>query len=192
MNNTEFKTKYQEELNELKAPTDLIAKTKQAVAAEEKKAKDKKNNNRYLYSSLATVAAAFVLFAGVMGFMHIQKDVNITQDENAVNESQTGQGDTLFAEDDSLNGTTIFLGENKGEIYLEEEIEIDKTSILPIAFLSEGAWEEDINGKTVKFAVEENGYYIAAYEEKDSYVVIYSQLTQADAMKECVEKIVAP
>ncbi len=174
MNNTEFKTQYQEEVNELKAPADLIARTKLAVAAEEKEIKAKKKRVKYLYSSLATVAATLALFIGVAGFMHMQAE----------------QGDTLFAEGDSLQGTTLYLGENKNEIYLEEQIEIDRTAILPMAFLKDGAWEEEIHEKTVKFTTDEEGNYIAAFEEEDAYVVVYSKLRDAEDMKECVEKMI--
>lgn len=167
MNNTEFKTQYQEELNELKAPADLIARTKLAVAAEEKEIKSKKKKVKYLYASLTTVAAALVLFVGGMGFANLQKGAN------------------------TLQGTTIYLGENKNEIYMEEQIEIDRAAILPMAFLKDDAWEEEIHEKTVKFTTDEEGNYLAAFEEEDAYVVVYSKLTDAEDMRECVEKMIA-
>ena len=165
MNNTEFKTQYQEEVNEWKAPADLIARTKLAVAAEEEAIKDKKKKVKYLYASFATVAAALALLVGVIGFVNMQKGAN------------------------TLQGTTIYLGENKGEIYLEEQIEIDRTAILPMVFLKDVAWEEEIHGTTVKFTADEEGNYLAAFEEDEAYVVVYSKLTDVEEIKTCVEKI---
>ena len=173
MNTTEFKTQYQEEVNEWKAPADLIAKTKLAVATEEKEIRGKKKKVKYLYSSLAAAAATLVLFVGVMGFMNMHNN----------DKSSDGQ--------EALQGTTIYLGANNEEIYLTEEIEIDRTAILPMAFLNEAAWEEEICAKTVRFTTDKEGNYLAAFEDKDAYVVVYSKLNDVEAMKECLEKILA-
>lgn len=173
MRETEFKSEYQAQMNTYKAPADLIARTKQAVIAETKKENQKKKNVRYLYGSLATAAALVILFAGVLGFTHMN------------------QGIATMGEDNQIQGTTLYLGEAKTEIYLEEEIEIDRTSVLPMAFRNEDAWIEEIAGNTVRFTLDENGFYIAAYEENDAYMVIYSGMTQIADIKKCVEKILS-
>ena len=154
-------------LRSWKAPADLIARTKLAVAAKEKEIKAKKKKVKYLCASFSTVAAALVLFVGIRGFVNLQKDA------------------------DTLQGTTIYLGQDKNEIYLEEQIEIDRTAILPMVFINDDAWEEEILGKTVKFTTDEEGNYLAAFEEEDAYVVVYSKLTDAEDMRECVEKMIA-
>lgn len=193
MREADFGIQYKEELDTLHAPKALIDATKEKVVAETALEKAGKRKRRYMYSVTMTAAAALVLVVGVLAFNGSQKANNIHGEDMqfAADHQESMQAEGNIQENGIFTGTTIYLGENKDEIYLKEQIEIDRTAVLPMEFLKNTVWEEEISGTQVKFTVDNEGNYIAAYEEAESYVVVYSQIVEETVIKECVQQILA-
>ncbi len=193
MKEADFGIQYKAELDTLHAPKALIEATKEKVLAETALETAKRRKRRYMYVTTMTAAAALVLVVGVLAFNGSQKASGIHGEDMqlATDHQENMQAEGSVQQAELFTGTTIYLGENKEEIYLEEQIEIDRTAVLPMEFLKNTAWEEEISGTQVMFTVDNEGNYIAAYEEAEAYVVVYSQSADVTVIKECIQQILA-
>ncbi|MGN0430994.1 MAG: hypothetical protein ACI4EQ_01400 [Lachnospiraceae bacterium] len=188
MKTTDFSMQYKAELESLHAPKDLIARTKEKVKAESTLEKERKKRRRYIYSSTMAAAAAIIVLVGTFTYRRGEEEGAVQPQDMqlAASEQEAVQPQEDVEQTELQMGTTIYLGQNKEEIYLEEQITIDRTAILPMEFLKNTAWEEEISGKPVKFTLDEEENYVAAYEEAEAYVVIYSQTEDLETIKDCV------
>jgi len=168
MKEQDFKSTYQNELSNLHAPKDLIEKTKQRALFEEKRYK-KEKRRKYYFTSFATAAALLVICFSVY-FMTRPVQPN----------GQEGQG------------TTIHLGGHSGgkDIVLDEKVEVNNVTILPVEFNSKECTEQEVEGKTVKFTLVDGQYYMAAFEEEESYILIKSQITQKEEFVKLLKEII--
>lgn len=164
MKEQEFTKQYKEELQTMHAPKDLIARTKKMAAG---KKRGRYRNTRYI--AFATTAAAAVLFCVLLlpGMLKTAEKGN--------------------------EGTKIHLGkwEDGKELYLEEQVSLDRVMVLPLAFMSETAWSEEVFGVEVQFAIEEDESYTAAFWENDAYVVISSGITDKEEFRKMINTILS-
>ena len=167
MKEQDFKSTYQNELSQLHAPLDLIEKTKQMAAFEEKRYRMEKKRKHY-FTSFATAAALLVICFSVY-FMTRPVQQN-GQDEQ---------------------GTTIHLGGHAGDkdIVLEEKVEVNNVTILPMAFNGKDCTEQEVEDVDVKLTLIDGQYYMAAFEEEESYIVVKSQITEKEAFVEVLKEI---
>ncbi|HKM34352.1 MAG TPA: hypothetical protein VJY54_06385 [Lachnospiraceae bacterium] len=163
MREQEWKDTLKEEMNVVHAPDKLIELTKQKVADEEHKLesiRSKKLRISYWINGYTAVAAIFVLFIILSSF--IDNRIDLKQQE----------------------GTKILLGTNNGqEFYLNEQVEIEHTAVLPVEFAQKDIWEEEIEDTKVLFCRTDEGYYLATYEEEDAYVIVRSKEKDKEKMK---------
>lgn len=169
MKEQEFGIYYRQELQSLHASEDLIARTKKMTASKNEAVHEKNRKRRYrLCVGLPAAAAAVLLCILLLPKLPT-------------------------AEISGEEGTKIHLGqwEEGKELYFEEQISVDRTAILPLAFLKENAWEEEIDGVQVRFALDEDECCMAAFVEEDAYVVIVSKITDKDAFREVIDKLLS-
>lgn len=168
MKEQEFGIHYKQELQSLHAPEDLITRTKKMAAEEQTLVHTKTKKRLYRYGAALSAVAA-VLFLCILLLPNQPAEIS------------------------SEEGTRIHLGkwEDGKELYFEEQISVDRTAILPLAFLKENAWEEEIAGVQVRFALDENESCMAAFVEDDAYVVIVSKITDKDAFRDVINKLLS-
>ena len=169
LNDEELKEAIQKDQNEVHAPSELIAVTKKKIAEAEKY--DKVNHERkslihkitYIVSACAAILILFVLSTGLSNlefFAHQQ------------------------------NGTELRLGNHNDEnVFLDDEIEIEKTKVLPIEFQNTVTETLQINHFEVKITCDDNGYYMAVYEEEMNYIVLRSKEDEKEKFILIITKI---
>lgn len=169
MNEKDFKNAYRENMSGLHAPTDLIEKTKQRAAFEEKRYQ-KEKKKAYYFASFASVAALLVICLSVY---FVTRPIQPKE-----------QGEY---------GTTIHLGNKDGdkEIVLDEQVEVNRTTILPMEFNEKDCSKKEIDGIDVMFTLLDEQYYMAAFEEEDSYIVVKSWITDEEDFVKLLQKILA-
>ena len=158
----EISIQIKKEWQALKAPAELVERTKRAVAGEEKR---HRRAVRYsVVGGMALAAAAVVFFLVLPGRF----------DQVAVPEQ---------------SGTWLRLGNlTEGqEIYVEEELSMERVAVLPMAFIH---GEEILTGgMPVRYAQNERGFWMAAFEESESYLVLSSRLTERAELESVIEKM---
>lgn len=158
------------EWRKLRAPESLVERTKEAAKQEEAKvAGHRKKMARYVAGG-SVLAAAAVLFILITSL-----DMGRQAEEQVPPMSA---------------GTWLRLGtaaEDK-EIYLEEEVSMERASILPMAF-AQAQWEETICGVKVLFVKSDAGGWMAAYEDQEAYVVITARVDEEQEMVAVMERI---
>lgn len=183
----DFKNIVKEEFQALKAPAELISHTKEAAAREEvRTAVRRKRRIRYFTGGSAlVVAAALVLWISPLALNRQEA----SQQEGVQSEEYETQDAEKQSSADS-SGTWLRLGSIDGgqEIYLEEEISIDRTKILPLAF-QQSEEAENIGGVTVRYAQNSDGLWMAAFEDGDAYVIITAQVADVREMKKIIAKV---
>ncbi len=65
---------------------------------------------------------------------------------------------------------------------------LQKKTVLPMGFLKEDAWTEELEGTQVKF-VQEGDTCIAAYAEEDGYMVVSMKTKDLDGFREAVRRL---
>lgn len=159
------------EWRKLEAPKSLVERTKEAAKQEEAKLTDRRRKRiRYVAggSVLAAAAVLFLLLAPL----------------------DTAQGGENQQVQPISSGTWLRLGTvaEGREIYLEEEVSMERVKILPMAFL-QTKQEEVIAGVKVLYARSEGGLWMAAYEDQEAYVVITAQVDGQQEMSSIMEKL---
>lgn len=169
MKEQEWKDALKQEMYAVHAPDQLKELTKQKVAEEERKlvgTKQKKSWINYGISGFTAVAAILVLF--ILSSSYISNGVAHKQQE----------------------GTKILLGtNNEKELYLNEQVELERTAVLPVEFIHNDIWEEEIEDTKVLFCNTDEGYYLAAFEEEDAYVIVRSKEKDKDKIKQIIVNI---
>ena len=154
MKEQEWGDELKRELNAIHAPQELIHLTKQKTLKEKQRIdRMKSTKSRFIYgiSGLGAVAAIFVLVILSSFYM-----------------SRSNAYDDI--------GTKLLLGEKNGqEIYLYDQVEIERTSVLPMEYMQGDVWEEEIENILFKLTCNKDGYFMAAYEEDSTYIIIYSK-----------------
>lgn len=146
----------------LKAPAELMERTKKAAAVEEKR---HRRAMRYSLGGGMALAAAAVIFLLIYPGRFGQ-------------EAPVGQ-----------TGTWLRLGNlTEGqEVYVEEELSMERVAVLPMAFMH----SEEIltEGVTVRYAQDERGFWMAAFEDSGRYLVLSSQLTERAELESVIAKL---
>lgn len=183
----DFKNIVKEELQALKSPADLVAHTKEAAAREEvRTAVRRKRRIRYFTGGSAlVVAAALVLWISPLALNRQEA----SQQEWVQSEENEAQDAEKHSSADS-SGTWLRLGSiaEGQEIYLEEEVSIDRAKILPMAF-QQSEETENIGGVTVRYAQNSDGFWMAAFEDRGVYVIITAQVADVGEMKTIMAKV---
>ena len=183
----DFKNIVKEEFQALKAPAELISHTKEAAAREEvRTAVRRKRRIRYFTGGSAlVVAAALVLWISPLA---LNRQEASQQEGVQSEEYETQDAEKQSAADSS--GTWLRLGSIDGgqEIYLEEEVSIDRAKILPMAF-QQSEDTETIGDVTVRYAKNSDGLWMAAFEERGVYVIITAQVTDVQEMRTIITKV---
>ncbi len=169
MNEKDFKNSYKENLSGLHAPQDLIAKTKQMAAFEERRYQ-KEKKKAYYFTSFAAVAALLVICLSVY---FVTRPVQPKGQEEY--------------------GTTIHLGNKDGgkEIVLDEQVEVNRVTILPMEFSGKDCIEKEIDDIDVMITLLDGQYFMAAFEEEDSYIVVKSGITDEEEFVKLMQEILA-
>lgn len=167
MNEQDFKDAYKEDLSKLHAPKDLIAKTRQMTAFEEKRYQKEKKKKLYFTSFASAAALLVICLAAYFATRPVQPNVEY--------------------------GTTIHLGNHESgtEIVLKEQVEVNRLTILPIEFSQKECAEQEISGVQVMITLSKEQYYMAAFEAEDSYIVVKSQITVEEDFVKVMEEILA-
>lgn len=168
MKEQDFKSTYQNELSNLHAPKDLIEKTKQMAAFEEKRYQREKKR-KYYFTSFATAAALLVICFSVY-FMTRPVQPNEQEEQ----------------------GSIIHIGEHAGEMDVtpDENVEIKNVTILPMEFNNKDCTTQEEEGVIVKLTLADGQYYMAAFEEEESYILIKSQITQKEEFMKLLKEII--
>ncbi len=168
MKEQEFIDVYREDMEKLHAPTDLIKKTKQMAAFEEKRYQ-KEKKRKYYFVAFATTAALLVI---CFSFFYLTRPIQ--------------------QEEMKEQGTAILLGEhNEIEEPAGKEVEIRTTTILPMEFNNKDCVKENVNGTMVKITLWNGDCYMAAFEGIDGYIVVKSLSSEKEEFVEILEKVVA-
>lgn len=169
MNEKDFKNSYKEDLSGLHAPTDLIEKTKQMAAFEEKRYQKEKKKT-YYFASFATVAALLVICFSVYFLSRPVQPV-----------------------EEGEYGTTIHLGNKDGgkEIVLDEQVEVNRVTILPMEFNGKDCIRQEVDDTDVMITLLDEQYYMGAFEEEDSYIVVKSGITDEEEFVKLMQEILA-
>lgn len=156
------------DLSLLKAPSELVARTKETAAKEE--ARDRIQRKKIIrYSAggaaLAATAALFLL-------------VSVPK--------------TVQPEGEAQSGTWLRLGAltDGKEIYVEEEVAMERVKILPMAFRQTES-EDFIDGVAVWYAQSGDNCWMAAFEDQGAYVVITAQVEDKQEVSAIMEKLLA-
>lgn len=154
------------ELSLMKAPSELVARTKESVAKEEARERvQRKKIIRYTAGG-ATLAAAAALFLLISVPKTVQPD----------GEAQSGTWLRLGALTDGK------------EIYVEEEVAMERVKILPMAFRQTDS-EDVIDGVRVWYVNSGDGCWMAAFEDQGAYVVITAQVADKQEVSAIMEKL---
>lgn len=150
---------YKEELRHVYAPAELVALTKEKAAAEEEKQKRQRLRRRMYLPAVAAAAFAVV----VLSFPLWQK------------------GSTKGSE------TPIqpYLGSAADMPKSGDETVLQQTAVLPVEFLQENAWTEELEGIQVKFVQKDSGY-TAAFGDEAGYTVVSSKTEDLETFREDV------
>lgn len=161
-----------EELQTWKAPTDLVARTKEAAAREEARvARHERRKLRHFFSGAAAVAAA--------AFFVVMIPLAFGQSSGETPTEQSG-------------GTWLRLGTVDGrEVYLEEEVSVERVKVLPMDF-RQAESEDAIGGVTVQYVRGGNGIWMAAFEDQGDYVVVTARVEDELEMREIMETLLSP
>lgn len=150
---------YKEELGYIHAPAELVAFTKEKAAAEEEKQKRQRPRRRmYLPAVAAAAAFAVVVLSFPLWRTATRKD------------SQAPLQPYL--------GSTVETPNN------EEGIVVQQTAVLPIEFLQENVWEEELEGVQVKFV--QKDICIAAFAGEAGYTVVRGETEDFEMFRESV------
>lgn len=160
---------YKKELADIHAPAELITLTKERAAAEEKK---QKRHKRYKSVYLPAAVAAAVLLL-VFSFPMW----------NRISEKKGQESVQPYL------GSTEEMPKSAGETEKPEEVMLlQKKTVLPMGFLKEDAWTEELEGTQVKF-VQEGDTCIAAYAEENGYMVVSMKTKDLDGFREAVRRL---
>lgn len=159
------------EWQKLRAPESLVERTKEAAKQEEAKVAGRRKKMVRYVAGGSVLAAAAVLFILITSL-----DMGRQAKERQVPPMSAGTWLKL--------GTAA---EDK-EIYLEEEVSMERVNILPMAFV-QAQREEIICGVTVLFVRSDAGVWMAAYEEQDTFVVITARVDEEQEMAAIMERI---
>ena len=161
-----------EDFNSIKAPADLVARTKESVVREEARERIRRKKIIQYAAGGTALAAAAVLFLVVFPM-----DLSLWA---GTSEPPTEQA----------SGTWLRLGSLTGgrEVYVEEEVSMERVKILPMAF-RQVEREDVIGGVTVLYTRNEDGYWMAAFEDQEAYVVITAQVTDEQDVSAIMEKL---
>lgn len=150
---------YKDELRHMHAPAELVALTKEKAVAEEEKQKCQRRRRRMYLPAVAAAAFAVV----ILSFPLWQKA--------------------------SLKGSETplqpYLGSAADMPKSGEGIVLQQTAVLPIAFMQENAWTEELEGIQVKFVQKDSGY-IAAFAGEAGYTVVSSKTEDLETFREDV------
>lgn len=160
---------YKKELTDIHAPAELIERTKIRAAAEEKKQKRHKRYRSVYLPAAVAAAGMLIVFCFPMW--------NRTAEKKGQESVQPYLGSTGEAPKSAE--------ETKKP---EEVILLQKKTVLPMGFLKEDAWTEELEGIQVKF-VREGGTCIAAYAEENGYMVVSMKTTDLDGFREAVRRL---
>lgn len=149
---------YKEELQHVHAPAGLVALTKEKAAVEEEK-----QRRRKLYRRRYLPAAAAVFAVVLLSFPLWKR------------EPETKSQMTL----------PPYLGSAEEAPRQEEEIVLQQTTVLPMEFLQENAWTEELEGVPVKW-VQKDGSYIAAFATTGGYTVVSMETEDWEVFREQV------
>ncbi len=148
---------YKEELGHVHAPAELVALAKEKAAAEEEKQKRQRQRRRMYLPTVAAAAFAVV----VLSFPLWQKA--------------------------STKGSEVpvqpYLGSAADMPKSEEKTILQQTAVLPVEFLQENAWTEELEGIQVKFVQKDSGY-IAAFGDEAGYTVVSSKTEDLETFRE--------
>lgn len=166
MKDKEWIDAFKQEMNEIHVPDRLKELTKQKVAEENvkyKREKDRRKKISYRIGGLTVAAAILVLFIILLPFVNSYRDFKHQE------------------------GTKILLGSNQEkEFYLNEKVEIERTSVLPVEFIKNTVSEEQIENTKVLHCSTDDGYYITAFEDEDAYVIIRSKEKDKDKVRNII------
>lgn len=156
------------ELNLLKAPSELVARTKESVAKEgaQERVRRKKIIRYSAGGAVLAAAAAFFLL------------VSVPKAVQPNGETQSGTWLRLGALTDGR------------EIYVEEEVAMERVKILPMAF-RQAEGEDVIDGVRVWYVQSGDGCWMAAFEDQGAFVVITAQVTDKQEVTAIMEKLLA-
>lgn len=144
---------YAAEWESVHAPAELVAGTKQKAAAEEARQRAiKKQVKRYL--PLAAAAAVLVLAFS----FSMRKDTG-------------ADGAPMLP----------YLGSAEGDAQQEAGLLLSQTAVLPMAFMQDDVWTEEVAGILVRFVQREDGAYMAAYADNAGYTVAVMHTTDREA-----------
>ena len=172
----------------LKAPVDLVERTKAAVAEEERKKACRKKAKLKYYMGGAVLAAAAAVFFLISPF-----SLGVQSEDGRPPTEQSDTSDSAAAQSETeQSGTWLRLGTVAGgqEIFLEEEVSVERVKILPMVFLKAES-EDVIDGITVRYAQNEDGFWMAAFEDQSAYVVITAQVTKKQEIVEIMEEMLS-
>ncbi|MBD5536841.1 MAG: hypothetical protein HDQ99_14550 [Lachnospiraceae bacterium] len=150
---------YKEELRHVHASAELVAVTKEKAAAEEGKQKRQRLRRKMYLPAVAAAAFAVV----VLSFPLWQK-------------APTKGLETPVQP---------YLGSAADMPKSGEETVLQQTAVLPVAFLQENAWTEELEGIQVEFVQEDSGY-IAAFAGEAGYTVVSSKTEDLETFREDV------
>ena len=150
---------YKEELGQVHAPAELVALTKEKAEAEEGKQKRQRMRRKMYLPAVAAAAFAVVL----LSFPLWQK----TPTKGTTTPVQPYLGSTADMPKDG------------------DETVLQQTAVLPVDFLQEDAWTEELEGIQVKFVQKDNGY-IAAFADEAGYTVVSSRAEDLETFREDV------
>ena len=154
---------YKKELGHVHAPAELVALTKEKAAEKEERQK-RQRRRREMY--LPAVAAAAVAVA-VLRFPLWRK----------------------APEKGSQEPLQPYLGSAVDTPEKEEEIVVQQTAVLPVEFLQENVWEEDLEGVQVKF-VEKDRVCIAVFAGETGYIVVRKETEDLETFRENVRVLI--
>lgn len=149
---------YKEEWKHIHAPAELVALTKEKAAMEEEKQRRRKMyRRRYL-------PAAAAVFAVVLLSFPLWKRETGTKSQIPL---------------------PPYLGSTEEAPKPEEEVVLQQMTVLPMEFLQENAWTEELEGVPVKW-VQKDGSYIAAFADEKGYTVVSMKTEDWEVLKEQV------
>ena len=148
---------YKEELKHVYAPAERVALAKEKAAAEEDKQKRQRQRRRMYLPTVAAAAFAVV----VLSFPLWQK----TSTKGLETPVQPYLGSTA---DMPKSG---------------EKIVLQQAAVLPVEFLQENAWTEELEGIQVKFVQKDSGY-TAAFGDETGYTVVSSRTEDLETFRE--------
>lgn len=151
--------RYQKEMNEIRAPKELIESTKRKCRQEElNRAREKK---RFLISA---VCAAAILVVALPAAFTMRREQNVQSKDMQMH---------LGSQD--INPET------------EEKLIVKSTALIPIEFSKENVATETISGRKAYIITDKHGYYSACIFAEEEYIVIESRIRDKDEFLEETE-----